>query len=89
MSKQDQTPNGQAAEPLPQATGSDARTQLKAKMHGACAALEGRTIAANTYPEDSDLHFCWLYGWTEAKLEMRKHPNSAINQNSSAKDKLT
>lgn len=60
---------------LAEAHGSDARSQLKAKMAGACAALEGKTIAANAFAEDSELHFCWLYGWTEAKLEM--HPNAA------------
>ena len=51
------------------------RERLKAKMAGACAALEGRKLDANQYPEESDLHFEWLDAWTSAKIEMRKTPN--------------
>jgi hypothetical protein len=62
--------------PFAEARGSASdRARLKAKMDGACAALEGRKLDANQYPEESELHFEWLAGWTSAKMEMRKTPN--------------
>lgn len=61
----------------PSGSASD-RERLKAKMDGACAALEGLKLDANQYPEESDLHFEWLAGWTSAKMEMRKTPNSRL-----------
>lgn len=35
-----------------------------AALAGACAALEERKLDANPYPEDSELNFCWLYGFS-------------------------
>ena len=55
------------------------KARLKAKMDGAFAALEGRKLDANQYPEESELHFDWLAGWTSAKMEMRKTPNGKIS----------
>ena len=49
------------------------KDRLAARMEGAKAALEGRKMDANLHPEESDLHFEWLAGWTSAKLEQRKH----------------
>lgn len=63
-----------SATPASLGSASD-RDRLKAKMDGACAALEGRHLDANQYPEESELHFEWLDGWTSAKMEMRKTPN--------------
>lgn len=69
----------QSGASLPPRTGSASdRERLKAKMDGACAALEGRKLDANQYPEDSDLHFEWLAGWVSAKTEMRKTPNDKL-----------
>lgn len=48
------------------------KARLKAKMDGACAALEGRKPEANPYNETDDLHFEWLDGWTSARMEMQK-----------------
>jgi ribosome modulation factor len=70
--EQPATPNRRS--PASGGSASD-RDRLKAKMDGACAALEGRKMSANQYPEESDLHFEWLAGWTSAKMEMRKTPN--------------
>ena len=46
--------------------------KLQAAMAGATAALEGRTMGANPYPEDDDRHFLWLEHWAGARLEMRR-----------------
>lgn len=48
------------------------RDRLKARMKGAIAALEGKTMADNPYSENDDLHFIWLEEWVGAKIEMRK-----------------
>jgi hypothetical protein len=61
------------------ATGSATRARVKARMEGAAAALEARKLDANHYPEDSDLHFEWLAGWTGARLEMRKSPSGRMS----------
>ena len=50
--------------------------RVKARMEGAAAALRGDKLGANTYPEESDLHFEWLDGWVVARMEMRKRPDS-------------
>ncbi len=41
-------------------------------MDGSRAALEGRKLDANTYDENDDLHFEWLVGWTDTRMEMLK-----------------
>jgi ribosome modulation factor len=46
--------------------------KLKARMDGAKAALEGRKLDANNYDENDDLHFEWLVGWTDTRMEMLK-----------------
>jgi len=47
---------------------------MRAKMAGVKAALEGRKLDANEYPEDSDLHFVWLAAWADTRMEMMKSP---------------
>lgn len=74
MSSQQQNTNLMQRE-LPENTQPTMKERLTAKMEGACAALEGRKLDANTYHEDSGLHFEWLAGWTSARLEMRKRQN--------------
>jgi ribosome modulation factor len=52
--------------------------RLKARMEGAKAALEGKKMDANTYPETDDLHFEWLAAWTDVQMDRMKSrgPNS-------------
>ena len=38
-------------------------------MGGVKAALEGRKMDANNYPESDDLHFEWLAGWASVQLD--------------------
>ena len=47
-------------------------------MEGAKAALEGKKMDANTYPETDDLHFEWLAAWTDVQMDRMKSrgPNS-------------
>lgn len=49
--------------------GAENPPRMKARVDGACAALEGKKLGANPHPEGSDLHWEWLQGWTSAKLQ--------------------
>lgn len=55
------------------------KQKLTAAMEGATAALEGRSLDANTYPETDDLHFHWLEGWTSARMAKMKSKSSDNN----------
>lgn len=50
----------------------DDKEKLRARMAGAKAALEGKKMDANTYPEENDLHFEWLAGWSAVKAEQAR-----------------
>jgi hypothetical protein len=52
--------------------------RLAARMAGAAAAMRGEKLGANSNPEESELHFEWLAGWTAAKMEKLKAHNDKL-----------
>ena len=50
----------------------EADRKLAARVEGAKAAFDKKTIASNEYPEDHELHWLWLDGWVNARMDMKK-----------------
>lgn len=50
---------------------------IRAREAGKKAAQEGKKLGANTYPEDSELHWDWLDAWCVERARMNRHNKEA------------
>jgi len=53
---------------------------IRAREAGKKAAQEGLKLGANTYPEDSELHWDWLDAWCVEKAKLRSQNSDYPHQ---------